>query len=72
MILFKYNFLINYITGKSNKRTDVFSKREQNVPEAGDHTLEYKMAQLLKPGMLNFEIKPENYIKIQAVAAGES
>ena len=47
--------MINYITGKNNERTDVLSKRAQNVPEAGDDKLEYKMAQLLKPGMLNFE-----------------
>ena len=30
------------------------------------------MAQLLKPGMLNFEIKPENFIKIQPVAIGKN
>ena len=55
LILFKYDFVINYIPGKNNERTDAFSKREQNVPEAGDDKLEYKMAQLLKPGILNFE-----------------
>ena len=68
----KYDFVINYITGKNNERTDVFSKRYQNVPEIGDDKLEYKMAQLLKPKMLNFEIKPENFIKIQPVAAGKN
>ena len=56
LILFKYDFVINYITGKSNERADALSKREQDVPEAGDDKLEYKMAQLLKPGMLNFEL----------------
>ena len=30
------------------------------------------MAQLLKPGMLNFEIKLENFIKIQPIAAGKN
>ena len=30
------------------------------------------MAQLLKPGMLNFEIKPENFINIRPVATGET
>ena len=64
--------MINYITGKSNERADVFSKREQDVPEVGDDKLEYKMVQLLKPGILNFEIKPESSIKIQPVAAGEN
>ena len=72
LILFKYDFVINYITGKSNERADAFSKREQDVPEAGDDKLEYKMAQLLKPRMLNFEIKFENFIKIQPVAAGKN
>ena len=55
LILIKYDFVINYITGKNNKRTDVFSKREQDVPEISDDKLEYKMAQLLKPRILNFE-----------------
>ena len=83
LILFKYDFVINYITGKSNERADAFSKREQDVPEAGDDKLEYKMAQLLKPGMLNFEPRanerPEldqletlNPIEIQPVVTGES
>ena len=63
--------MTDYITGKNNERADAFAKREQNVPEIGDDELEYRMAQLLKPGMLNFEIKPENSIKIQPVAAGE-
>ena len=62
----------NYITGKSNERADAFSKREQNVPEIGDDKLEYKLAQLLKPGMLKFEIEPENFIKILLVAAGKN
>ena len=52
LILSKYVFVIIYITSKSNERTDVFSKREPNVPETGDAKLD-KMAQLLKPGMLN-------------------
>ena len=30
------------------------------------------MAQLLEPGMLKFEIKPENSIKFQPVAAGKN
>ena len=47
--------MINYITEKNNERTDVLSKREQNISKAGDDKLEYKMAQLLKPGMLNLE-----------------
>ena len=72
LILFKYDFVINYITGKNNGRTDNFSKREQNVPETSDDKLEYKTAQLLKPGMLNFEIKFEIFIKIQLVATGKS
>ena len=83
LILFKYDFVINYITGKSNERADALSKREQDVPEAGDDRLEYRMAQLLKPGMLSFEPRanerPEldqsetlNPIEIQPVATGES
>ena len=72
LILFKYDFVINYITGKNNERADAFSKREQDVPEVGDNRLEYRMAQLLRLGMLSFEIEPGNFIKIQPVAAGES
>ena len=85
LILFKSDFVIAYITGKSNERTDAFFKREQDVPETGDDKMEYKMAQLLKPGMLNFkdvEIdqsetskdSPQlgDFIKIQPVATGES
>ena len=83
LILFKYDFVINYITGKSNERTDALSKREQDVSEAGDDRLEYRMAQLLKPGILNFEPRanerPEldqletlNLIEIQPVVTGES
>ena len=49
-----------------------FSKREQNVPGTGDDKLEYKMAQLLKPGILNFEIKPENFLKIQPFGTGKN
>ena len=75
--------MINYITGKSNERADALSRREQDVPEAGDDRLEYRMAQLLKPGMLNFEPRanerPEldqsetrNPIEIQPVGTGES
>ena len=70
--------MINYITGKNNERTDVFSKSEQNVPETDDDKLEYKMAQLLKPGMLNFrkiEIdQPEtlNFIGNQSIATGKN
>ena len=75
--------MINYITGKNNERTDALSKREQNVPETGDDKLEYKMAQLLKPGMLNFEPRtnerPElnqsetlNPIEILPVVTGEN
>ena len=37
-----------------------------------DDRLEYRMAQLLKPGMLNFKIKPDNFAKIQPVAAGKN
>ena len=83
LILFKYDFVINYITGKSNERADALSRREQDVPEAGDDRLEYKTAPLLKPRMLNFEPRanerPEldqsetlNPIEIQPVATGES
>ena len=72
LILSKYDFMINYITGKSNERADAFSKQEQNVPEASDDKLEYKMAQLLKPGMLNFEMEPENFIRVQPVTTGEN
>ena len=83
LILSKYDFVINYITGKSNERADALSKREQDVPKAGDDKLEYKMAQLLKPGMLNFEPRANertelnhsetlNPIEIQPVATGES
>ena len=85
LMLFKYDFVINYITGKSNERADALSKREQDVPEVGDDKLEYKMAQLLKPGMLNFketEIdqlespgnSPQlgNSIKIQPVSIGKN
>ena len=75
--------MINYITGKSNERIDALFKREQDVPEAGDDRLEYRMAQLLKPGMLNFEPRanerPEldqsetlNFIEIQPVVTGEN
>ena len=32
-----------------------FRNGKQNIPEAGDDKPEYKMAQLLKPRMLNFE-----------------
>ena len=85
LILFKYDFVINYITGKNNERADTFSKREQNIPEAGDDKLEYKMVQLLKPGMLKFkgteneqlkssENSPQlgKSIKIQPVSTGEN
>ena len=85
LILFKYDFMINYITGRNNERVDVFLKREQNIPEIGDDILEYKMAQLLKPRMLNFkkvEIdqsetstdSPQlgDFIKIQPVATEEN
>ena len=72
LILFKYDFVINYIMGKNNERTDALSRQEQNVSEIGYDKMEYKMAQLLKPGMLNFEIKPENFIKIQLVATAKS
>ena len=44
LILSKYDFVINYITGKSNERADALSKREQDVPESGDDRLEYWMA----------------------------
>ena len=83
LILFKYDFVINYITGKNNERTNILSKRAQNVPETGDDKLEYKMAQLLKPKMLNFEPRtnerPEldqsktlNLIEIQPVVTGKN
>ena len=83
LILYKYNFVINYITGKNNERTDAFSERERDVPEAGDDKLKYKMAQLLKPGILNFEPRtnerPEldqsetvNLIEIQPVVTGKN
>ena len=83
LISFKYDFVINYISGKNNERTDVLSKREQNVPETGDDKLKYKMAQLLKPGMLNFKPRtnerPEldqsetlNFIEIQPVVTGKN
>ena len=75
--------MINYITGKNNERADVFFRREQDAPGAGDDKLEYKMAQLLKPGMLNF--KPQtnekteldqsetlNFIEIQPVATAKT
>ena len=72
--LLKYVFVINYISGKSDERANVLPKQNQDVPEAGDDKLEYKMAPLLKPGMLNFEPneQPEfdqsetlNFIEIQ-------
>ena len=83
LILFKYDFVINYITGKSNERADVLSKRKRDVPEISNDKLEYKMAQLLKPRMLNFEPRtnerPEldqsetlNFIEIQPVVTGKS
>ena len=72
LILFKYYFVINYITDKNDELTDVISKREQNVPETGDDKLEYEMAQLMKPGMLNLKIKFENFIKIQPIVAGNN
>ena len=82
-ILFKYDFVINYITGKNNERTDVLSKQEQNVSEVGNDKLEYKMAQLLKPRILNYEPRtnerPElyqsktlNFIEIQLVVTGKT
>ena len=55
LVLFKYDFVINYIMDKNNERIYAFFKREQNVPKVGDDKLKYKMAQLLKPGMLNFK-----------------
>ena len=38
--LSKYDFVINYITGKNKERAKVFSRREQNVAEMGDDKLE--------------------------------
>ena len=86
LILIKYDFMINYITGKNNERTDFFFEREHNVPEIGNDKLKYKMAQLLKPGMLNFKKKIEigqsktsknlpqlgDFIKIQPIATGKN
>ena len=54
-ILSKYDFVINYITGKSNERANAFPKRKQNVPETKDDKFEYRMVQLLKPGMLKYK-----------------
>ena len=77
--------MISYITGKNNERTDVFFKQEQNIPKTGDDKVKYKMAQLLKPGMLSFkklEIdqsktsinSPQlgDFIKIQPIATGNN
>ena len=82
LILFKHDFVIDYITGKNNERIDALSKREQNVPEAGDDKLEYRMTQLLKPAMLKFKQAEKqnetdqsetlNPIEIQPVATGKS
>ena len=55
LILSKYDFVINYITGKNNERIDAFFKRKQNVFNENDDKLEYKMVQCLKPRMLNFK-----------------
>ena len=58
-ILLKHDFVINYITSKNDERADVLWKLEQNVAGTGDDKLEYKMVQLLKPKILNFDIKPK-------------
>lgn len=39
LILSKYDFAINYITGKNNEQTDAFSMREQNVLNENDDKL---------------------------------
>ena len=85
LILFKYDFVINYITGKNNERIDVFSKRKQDVPETGDDKLEYRMVQLLKPKVLKFKqgeveqsktsensLQPGDPIEIQPIATGKN
>ena len=41
LILFKYEFVANYITGKNNERADAFFLREQNILETGDNKPEY-------------------------------
>ena len=61
----------------------MFCRNEQNIPETGDDKLEYKMAQLLKPKMFNYEpqtnerheldqSKTLNPIEFQPVVTGEN
>ena len=77
--------MINYITVKNNERGNVFSKRKQDVCDTGDDKFEYRMIQLLKPGILKFKqteieqsktlkdsLQSGNFIKIQPVATGKN
>ena len=51
-ILFEYDFVINYITGINNERANVFFLNGNKMyRKLVMIKLEYKMAQLLKPGM---------------------
>ena len=83
--LFKYDFLINYITGKNNERTDIFRNGNKIYPKLVMINWNIKWSQLLKPGMLNFkeaEIdksetsddspQPGYFFKIQPVATGKN
>ena len=55
LIFSKYDFVINYFTGKNNERIHAFFKRKQNVFDKGVDKFGYKMAQFLRSGILNFE-----------------
>ena len=51
--LSRYNFQIEYVTGKSNVRADALSRREQDVKmEVTDARLQAREMQLLKPEVL--------------------
>ena len=53
LILSRYNFKISYVKGKDNERADALSRREQDLPDGeDDNRLQYRMTQLLKPGMV--------------------
>lgn len=48
LTLFKYNFIISYISRKTNKQADVLSHQEQDMPKDIDARVDKCMMQLLK------------------------
>lgn len=52
LILSKYNFTIEYLSGKQNARADALSRREQDMPAGTDERTDYRMVQLLRPETL--------------------